>query len=94
LTTRSPRWWHRTLLSRRSGGGFKPETALSILDHDLRTLDLIDLSEHTRNDNDLQRKKGRIIGENGRTRELIEELSGGTSSSTGRPWAPLASPRS
>jgi len=41
-----------------------------------RSLDLIDLSEHTRNDNDLQRKKGRIIGENGRTRELIEELSG------------------
>ena len=58
------------------GRGFKPETALSILDHDLRTLDLVDLSEHTRNDNDLQRKKGRIIGENGRTRELIEELSG------------------
>ena len=58
------------------GRGFKPETALSILDHDLRTLELIDLTEHTRNDNDLQRKKGRIIGENGRTRELIEELSG------------------
>jgi len=58
------------------GRGFKPETALSILDHDLRTLELIDLTEHTRNDNDLQRKKGRIIGENGRTRELLEELTG------------------
>ena len=43
------------------GRGFKPETALSILDHDLRTLELIDLTEHTRNDNDLQRKKGRIF---------------------------------
>ncbi len=58
------------------GRGFKPETALSILDHDLRTLELIDLTEHTRNDNDLERKKGRIIGENGRTRELMEELTG------------------
>jgi ribosomal RNA assembly protein len=58
------------------GRGFTPETALSILDHDLWTLELIDLSEHTRNDNDLQRKKGRIIGENGRTRELLEELTG------------------
>jgi ribosomal RNA assembly protein len=58
------------------GRGFKPETALSILDHDLRTLELIDLTEHTRNDSDLERKKGRIIGENGRTRELMEELTG------------------
>jgi ribosomal RNA assembly protein len=58
------------------GRGFNPETALSILDHDLRTLELVDLTEHTRNDNDLQRKKGRIIGENGRTRELLEELTG------------------
>lgn len=58
------------------GRGFTPEAALSLLDHDLRTFDLIDLSDHTRNDNDLERKKGRIIGENGRTRELMEELSG------------------
>lgn len=61
---------------RAIGRGFTPEAALSLLDHDLRTFDLIDLSDHTRNDNDLQRKKGRIIGENGRTRELMEELSG------------------
>jgi len=58
------------------GRGFTPEASLSLLDHDLRTFDLIDLSDHTRNDNDLARKKGRIIGENGRTRELMEELSG------------------
>jgi len=38
--------------------------------------DLIDLSDKTRNDNDLRRQKGRLIGENGRTRELMEELSG------------------
>jgi ribosomal RNA assembly protein len=38
--------------------------------------ELIDLAEQTRNKNDLQRQKGRLIGENGRTRELMEELSG------------------
>ena len=58
------------------GRGFKPETALSLLDSDMRRFDLIDLSEQTRNDNDLRRQKGRIIGEDGRTRELMEELSG------------------
>ncbi|GAB3420424.1 KH domain-containing protein [Haloparvum alkalitolerans] len=61
---------------RAIGRGFTPEAALSLLDDDLRTFELIDLSEHTRNDNDLQRKKGRVIGENGRTRELLEELTG------------------
>jgi len=58
------------------GRGFKPETALSLLDSDMRRFELIDLSEQTRNDNDLRRQKGRIIGEDGRTRELMEELSG------------------
>jgi ribosomal RNA assembly protein len=58
------------------GRGFKPEAALSLLESDMRRFDLIDLSEQTRNRNDLQRQKGRIIGEDGRTRELMEQLSG------------------
>jgi len=58
------------------GRGFKPEAALELLESDLRRFDLIDLDEQTRNDNDLQRKKGRLIGENGRTRELMEDLTG------------------
>lgn len=61
---------------RAIGRGFSPESALSLLDDDLRMFDLIDLTDHTRNDNDLTRQKGRIIGEDGRTRELMEELSG------------------
>jgi ribosomal RNA assembly protein len=61
---------------RAVGRGFKPDAALSLLDNDLRMFDLIDLAEHTRNKNDLQRQKGRLIGENGRTRELMEELTG------------------
>ena len=61
---------------RAVGRGFKPEAALSLLDDEMRMFDLIDLDEATRNKNDLQRQKGRLIGENGRTRELMEELSG------------------
>jgi len=58
------------------GRGFKPEAAMELLESDLRRLDLIDLDEQTRNKNDLQRQKGRLIGEDGRTRELMEQLSG------------------
>ena len=61
---------------RAIGRGFKPEAALSLLDDEMRMFDLIDLGDKTRNDNDLRRQKGRLIGENGRTRELMEELSG------------------
>ena len=61
---------------RAIGRGFKPKTALSLLDDDMRRFELVDLAEETRNDNDLRRQKGRLIGEDGRTRELMEELSG------------------
>ncbi len=61
---------------RAIGRGFTPDAALSLLDHDLRRFDLIDLAGKTRNENDLRRQKGRLIGEDGRTRELMEELSG------------------
>lgn len=58
------------------GRGFSPETALGLLEDDLMQFQLIDLDAATRNEKDLKRKKGRLIGESGRTRELMEELSG------------------
>lgn len=58
------------------GRGFKPEDALTLLDGDLRMFDLIDIAAATRNKKDMERQKGRLIGEGGRTRELMEELSG------------------
>jgi ribosomal RNA assembly protein len=61
---------------RAVGRGFAPEAALSLLDDEMRMFDLIDVSEAARNKNDLQRQKGRLIGEDGRTRELMEELTG------------------
>lgn len=58
------------------GRGFKPEAALGLLESDMQRFDLIDLNDQTRNKNDLKRQKGRLIGEDGRTRELMEQLSG------------------
>jgi ribosomal RNA assembly protein len=61
---------------RAVGRGVAPEQALTLLDDDLRRFELIDVDAATRNQKDLQRQKGRLIGENGRTRELMEELTG------------------
>ncbi len=58
------------------GRGFNPDAALELLKGDLRQFELIDLSDQTRNKSDLKRQKGRLIGEDGRTRELMEQLSG------------------
>ncbi len=58
------------------GRGFAPEDAFRLLDDDMQRLDLIDIAAATRNKKDLRRKKGRLIGEGGRTRELMAELSG------------------
>ncbi|MFC4989541.1 KH domain-containing protein [Saliphagus infecundisoli] len=61
---------------RAIGRGFPPEDALSLLDDEMVSFDLVDIDAAARNTNDMKRKKGRLIGENGRTRELMEELSG------------------
>ncbi|WP_248517830.1 KH domain-containing protein [Salinarchaeum laminariae] len=58
------------------GRGFHPEDALTLLDDEMMMFDLLDIDAATRNRNDLTRKKGRLIGEDGRTRELMEELTG------------------
>ncbi len=61
---------------RAIGRGFTPEDALVLLEDDMMMFELIDIEAAARNKNDLRRKKGRLIGENGRTRELMEELTG------------------
>jgi ribosomal RNA assembly protein len=58
------------------GRGFAPEDAFRLLDGDMMLFDLIDIGDVARNKKDLKRIKGRLIGENGRTRELMEELTG------------------
>jgi len=63
---------------RAIGRGFTPEDALALLEDEMMMLDLIDIEAASRNRNDLTRQKGRLIGEDGRTRELMEELTGAT----------------
>ena len=56
--------------------GFSPEKALKLLENEDLVLDVIDLSIVGDSPADLKRLKGRIIGKNGKTREVIEQMSG------------------
>jgi ribosomal RNA assembly protein len=58
------------------GRGFAPEDALRLLDDDMMMFDVVDIDAAARNESDLRRHKGRLIGEDGRTRELMQELTG------------------
>lgn len=58
------------------GRGFSPEETFRLLENDMMMLEIVDIEAAARNKNDLRRLKGRLIGEDGRTRELMEELTG------------------
>ena len=58
------------------GRGFSPERAFRLLHDDEAFLEIIDLRETVgRSQSDIKRLKGRVIGKNGKTRGLIEELT-------------------
>jgi len=58
------------------GRGFAPETAFRLLRNDDDVFDMVDLRlVFGRSDTDIKRIKGRIIGAEGKTRRLIEELT-------------------
>ncbi|MFB6071948.1 MAG: pre-rRNA-processing protein PNO1 [Halobacterium sp.] len=78
---------------RAIGRGFKPDEALSLLDDEMRMFETINIERAARNDNDLRRKKGRLIGEDGRTRELMEELTGATVVIYGSTFGVIGQPR-
>jgi len=61
---------------RAIGRGFAPEDAMRLLEDDMMMFDLVDIDAASRNKRDLRRHKGRLIGEDGRTRELMQELTG------------------
>lgn len=63
-------------LVRAIGRGFSPERALAILDDEMLMLDVMDLSKMVGTKSDMARLKGRIIGKDGKTREIMEKLSG------------------
>lgn len=59
------------------GRGFSPERAFKLLEREDNILEIIDLRETVgKSESELIRVRGRIIGKDGRTREIIEEMSG------------------
>jgi ribosomal RNA assembly protein len=59
------------------GRGFSPERAFKLLKNEDYMLEIIDLRDILgKSEAELRRVKGRIIGRDGRTREIIEEMSG------------------
>jgi ribosomal RNA assembly protein len=58
------------------GRGFSPEKAFRLLRNEDNIFDFIDLrAVFGRSESDIKRVKGRVIGANGKTRKLIEELT-------------------
>jgi ribosomal RNA assembly protein len=57
------------------GRGFSPERAMTLTDDDM-VLDVIDLREiFGKNESDINRIKGRVIGSEGKMRRLLEEMT-------------------
>ncbi len=56
-------------------GGFSPEKALKLFDNEDLMFETIDLSNIAREEKDLERIKGRIIGSDGKTRDAFENLT-------------------
>ncbi len=57
------------------GRGFNPEIAFGLFDEN-NTLEVINLKDIANSENEITRLKGRIIGEGGRGRKTIEEITG------------------
>jgi ribosomal RNA assembly protein len=60
---------------RAIGRGFNPEIAQLLLKQDY-SFELLNLADYARSKNDEKRLKGRVIGEKGKSRNTIEELTG------------------
>jgi len=77
---------------RAIGRGFSPERALPLLDDEMLMLDVLDLSKLVGTKNDMIRIKGRIIGKEGKTREIMESLTSAKISVYGKTVAILGYP--
>jgi len=76
---------------RAIGRGFSPERAFSLLEED-RYLDVIDLEDYVGSEKGMVRLRGRVIGEEGRMRRAIEEMSGAKVSVYGKTVALIGTP--
>jgi len=75
------------------GRGFAPERAFRLIQDEDALLEVIDLREiFGRSVSDIQRLKGRIIGQEGKTRRIIEELTDADVSVYGHTISIIADP--
>ncbi|MDY6765211.1 MAG: KH domain-containing protein [Halobacteria archaeon] len=72
--------------------GFPPEVALKLLDDDMMMYESINIKKATSSDSEMREKKGRLIGRDGRTRELMEELTGADVRIYGKTFGVIGSP--
>lgn len=56
------------------GRGFNPDVARMLINQDYG-FEIISISDYTKTKNDLKRLKGRIIGQEGKARRVLEELT-------------------
>lgn len=77
---------------RAIGRGFSPERGFALLEEEMLMLDVIDLSRVCNTKSDMARIKGRIIGKDGRTREITEKLTGVGISVYGKTVAIIGNP--
>ncbi|MGM5484596.1 MAG: KH domain-containing protein [Nanobdellota archaeon] len=56
------------------GRGFNPDIAKTLLKQD-NVYESLSIKDYVKNNNHIPRLKGRVIGKDGRSREIIEELS-------------------
>ena len=56
------------------GRGFNPETAMQLLKHDY-TFEILTMQEFAKSTESMRRLKGRVIGEGGKSRRVIEDLT-------------------
>lgn len=61
---------------RAVGRGFSPENASVLLTEDDYFLQIIDIKDYSDKPNRIRELRGRVIGTNGKTRKIIEELTG------------------
>ncbi|MDY6932205.1 MAG: KH domain-containing protein [Halobacteriota archaeon] len=74
------------------GRGFSPEKALRLFDDDVLMLDVIDISKVASTPKEMKRVKGRIIGKEGKSRSVIESLTGSKLSIYGKTVSVLGYP--
>ncbi len=77
--------------------GFPPESALKLLDdvegdEEMMVYESINIKKATGSDGEMKAKKGRLIGKNGRTRELMEELTGAEVRIYGKTFGVIGTP--